>query len=65
VTFRPRWANSRWQFYFEVINLLNRDNASDMDVELAFDPESDRPKLTEVRGGRLPMLPSFGLRYRF
>ncbi len=65
VTFRPRWASSRWQFYVEVINLLNRDNASEMEVELSFDPESDRPKLTEVRSGRLPLLPSFGLRYRF
>jgi hypothetical protein len=65
VTFRPQSANSRWQFYVEVINLLNRDNASDMDVELSYDPESDRPKVSEVRGGRLPVLPSFGLRYRF
>ena len=24
VTFRPRWQNSRWQLYVEVINLLNR-----------------------------------------
>ncbi|HEY6508720.1 MAG TPA: TonB-dependent receptor [Vicinamibacterales bacterium] len=65
VTFRPRWSNDRWQFYVEVLNLLNRDNASDVDAELAFDPESDRPKVTEVRTGRLPTLPTFGLRYRF
>ena len=52
VTFRPRWANDRWQFYFEVINLLNRDNASELEVDLVYDPNSDRPQLTEVRSGR-------------
>jgi len=65
VTFRPRWANDRWQLYVEVINLLNRDNASDLTTELVYDPDADRPKLTEVRSGRLPLLPTFGLRYRF
>ena len=65
VTFRPRWSSDRWQFYFEVINLLNRDNASELEVDLVYDPSSDRPQLTEVRSGRLPLLPTFGLRYRF
>ena len=65
VTFRPRWASDRWQFYFEVINLLNRDNASELEVDLVYDPDSDRPQLSEVRSGRLPLLPTFGLRYRF
>lgn len=65
VTFRPRWSSDRWQIYVEVINLLNRDNASTLDTELVYDPTSDRPKLTVVRSGRLPLLPSFGLRYRF
>jgi hypothetical protein len=65
VTFRPRWSNDRWQLYIEVINLLNRDNASDISTELAYDPSSDRPRLVETRSGRLPLLPSFGLRYRF
>ena len=65
MTFRPRWASDRWQFYFEVINLLNRDNASELEVDLNYDPNSDRPQLTEVRSGRLPLLPTFGLRYRF
>ena len=65
VTFRPRWSNDRWQIYVEVINLLNRDNASQISTELVYDPSSDRPQLTETRSGRLPLLPSFGLRYRF
>jgi hypothetical protein len=65
VTFRPRWSNDRWQLYVEIINLLNRDNASDLTPELVYDPDADRPRLTEVRSGRLPLLPTFGLRYRF
>ena len=64
-TFRPRWSDDRWQLYIDVINLLNRDNASSIDTELVYDPTSDRPKVTEVRSGRLPFLPSFGIRYRF
>lgn len=65
VTFRPRWSNDRWQFYVEAINLLNRDNASSLSTELEFNPDSDRPRLKEVRTGRLPLLPSVGIRYRF
>jgi hypothetical protein len=65
VTFHPRWSNDRWQIYVEAINVLNRDNASDLGTELAYDPDADRPSLTTTRSGRLPLLPSFGLRYRF
>jgi hypothetical protein len=65
VTFHPRWANDRWQLYLEVINALNRDNASDLAPELVYAPGADRPDLTTTRSGRLPLLPSFGLRYRF
>jgi hypothetical protein len=65
VTFRPRWSDSRWQIYVDVINLLNRDNASSLDPELVYDPSGDRPQVTMVRSGRLPLLPSLGVRYRF
>jgi hypothetical protein len=65
LTFRPRWSSDRWQIYLEVINALNRDNAGSLETELVYDPLSDRPALSTVRQGRLPLLPSFGLRYRF
>ena len=65
VTFRPRWSNDRWQIYVEAINVLNRENASDLATELVYAPDADRPRLTTTRSGRLPLLPSFGLRYRF
>jgi len=64
-TFRPRWSDNRWQIYLDVINLLNRDNASSLDPELVYDPASDRPQVKMVRSGRLPLLPSLGVRYRF
>lgn len=64
-TFRPRWSDNRWQIYVDVINLLNRDNASSFDPELVYDPASDRPQVKMVRSGRLPLLPSLGVRYRF
>jgi hypothetical protein len=65
VTFRPRWQNSRWQLYVEVINLLNRRNVGSLETELVYDPASDRPRVTTTRDGALPLLPSFGVRFRF
>jgi hypothetical protein len=64
-TFKPRWMNDRWQLYVEVMNLLNRKNASSIITVLDYDPSSDRPSFkTEAEDG-LPLLPSVGLRFRF
>lgn len=65
VTFRPSWAGSRWQFYVEVINALNRKNASGMSSTLEYDPSGDRPRLVTEPRGALPLLPSLGVRFRF
>jgi TonB dependent receptor/Carboxypeptidase regulatory-like domain/TonB-dependent Receptor Plug Domain len=65
VTFLPRWQSSRWQLYVEVINLLNRRNVSSVSTELVYDPASDRPRVTTTRDGSLPLLPSFGVRFKF
>lgn len=64
-TFRPSWAGSRWQFYVEVINALNRKNASGVSSTLEYDPSSDRPRLVTEPRSALPLLPSFGVRFRF
>lgn len=64
-TFKPRWMTDRWQLYVEVINLLNRKNASSLGTELAYDPTSDRPRVTLTPGNALPLLPTVGLRFRF
>ena len=63
-TFTPS-RGSRWQFYVEVINALNRRNAATESPELVYDPASDRPKLTFSPDGGFPILPSFGLRRTF
>jgi hypothetical protein len=60
-----RSATSRWQFYIEAINALNRDNASSLTPKLEFAPGADRPALTLTRDGGLPFFPSGGFRWRF
>lgn len=57
--------SSRWQFYVEAINALNRENASSLNPSLAYAPGSDRPALTLEREGGLPFFPSGGFRVRF
>jgi hypothetical protein len=64
-TFKPSWFSSRWQFYVEVINLLNRKNAGDLDPVLSYNPAGDRPALSFERRGSFPLLPSIGIRCRF
>ncbi|MEQ1868514.1 MAG: TonB-dependent receptor [Vicinamibacterales bacterium] len=60
-----RRPTSRWQFYLEAINALNRKNASSLTPKLVFDPGADRPGLTLSRDGGLPFFPSGGFRWRF
>jgi len=64
-TWRPRGAAERWEFYAEVINLLNRKNAGALDPRLEYDPASDRPRIVEERDQSIPRLPTIGIRFRF
>lgn len=64
-TWRPRGASGRWEFYAEVINLLNRKNAGSFEARLAYDPASDRPRIVEERDQSIPRLPTLGVRFRF
>jgi len=64
-TFKPSWWSSRWQFYVEVINVLNRENAGSLNPVLSYDPGSDRPAVSYERQGSFPLLPSLGIRCRF
>jgi hypothetical protein len=64
-TFKPSWSSSRWQFYVEVINVLNRDNAGSFNPVLSYAPGSDRPAVTYEPQGSFPLLPSLGIRCRF
>ncbi len=65
LSYTPGGEQSRWHFYLEVINLLNRENASRLRANLEFDPNSDRPRLTRMSDISLPRLPSFGVRFRW
>ncbi len=64
-TFRPGWANRRWQFYAEVINALNRENAGALSPVLEYNPSGSQPTLSFERRGGFPLLPSIGVRVQF
>lgn len=65
LTFKPGGATGRWQIYLDVLNALNRKNVSNLQPQLEYDPSSDRPRVTYGTDSGLPLLPSFGIRYRF
>jgi outer membrane receptor protein involved in Fe transport len=61
----PRGSSGRWLLYLDVINVTNRRNAAQIDPRLEYDATGDVPLLVEERGGRIPLLPSIGVRFRF
>ena len=65
VTWRPRGAAGRWEFYAEVINLLNRKNVGAYQPRLDYDPSSDHPAIVEERDQSIPRLPTIGVRFKF
>jgi len=64
-TWRPRGAQGRWELYFEVINVLNRENAGALEPRLEYDPASDQPRIVETHDQSVPLLPTVGVRFRF
>lgn len=64
-TFFPGGRAGRWTLYLDVINVLNRKNAGQLDARLEHDPEGTQPRLVEEPVGGIPLLPSFGVRVRF
>lgn len=65
LSWKPRGQTGRWEFYVEVLNMLNRKNAGALTAELAYDPTSDRPRIVEKPDQSIPRLPTIGLRWRF
>jgi hypothetical protein len=61
----PGGADGRWLFYLDVINVTNRKNAASIEPRLEYDPTGVQPRLVEEPGGRIPLLPSIGVRFRF
>lgn len=64
-TFSPKWQGGKWQLYIEVINATNRNNAGSLSPVLEYNPKGDVPTLTYAREQGLPLLPTFGVRFRF
>jgi len=62
---KPRGPKGRWEFYAEVLNVLNRKNAGVVSPELRYNPGSDRPRIVEQPDQSIPRLPTVGLRWRF
>ena len=65
VTWRPRGVSGRWEFYAEVINLLDRQNAGAFDAQLEYDATSDLPRIVEKRDQAIPRLPTIGIRVKW
>ena len=64
-TYRPGGLTGRWSIYFEVINLLGRDNPVELEPELAHNPGGELPRLVESPTAGFPRIPTFGVRFRF
>lgn len=65
LTYRPGGAASRWEAYLEVLNVLNRDNAGSLEASLAYNPNGPEPTIVQQAEQSLPLVPSFGVRFRF
>jgi len=67
LSWKPRGDSGRWLFYLDVINATNRKNVGQLDPRLAYDPASmlDQPRLFFEPTAAIPLLPSFGVRFRF
>ena len=57
IAHQPGGPSSRWSWYVEVINLLNRDNPLDVDDNLIYGPDTAPTIQTEPMGG-FPIIPS-------
>ena len=63
-TWRPRDPSGHWLFYVDVINVLNHRNRLSAASAVVFNPLGDRPEVENSFGGGLPILPTFGIRWR-
>jgi len=65
VAFRPKGPSGRWLFYIDAINVLNRKNVGAYEPTLEYNPSGDQPRLVLEPTASIPLLPSFGVRFRF
>ncbi len=62
-TYRTGGGEGRWLFYLEFLNLLNRDNTLVVNPIITFD--GGRPFVREEHVSSIPLMPNFGIRFRF
>lgn len=65
MTWKPRGAAGRWEFYVEVLNAFGRDNVGSISPSLVYNPGADRPRIVEESDGSIPRLPTLGIRWKF
>jgi hypothetical protein len=65
VSFRPKGPAGRWLFYIDAINVLDRENVGAYEVTLAHNPGGREPLVVQEPSAGIPLLPSFGVRFRF
>jgi outer membrane receptor protein involved in Fe transport len=61
----PGGSDGSWLVYLDVINATNRKNAASIEPRLEYEPSGTQPRLVEEGSGRIPLLPSIGVRFRF
>jgi hypothetical protein len=66
LTVQPRGPQGRWTFYAEVLNVLNRANATSYDWDIRLDAGALRPHVVVTDGeDGIPLVPTIGARFRF
>ena len=62
-TYRTGGGEGQWLLYFEIVNLLNRNNTLVVSPEIDF--RLGRPVIREEHVASLPFVPNFGVRFQF
>jgi hypothetical protein len=65
ITFRPGGLASNWETYLEVLNITGRNNAGTLEASLEYNPNGPEPTIVLAPGQALPLIPTFGVRFRF
>ena len=65
VTYHPHGLRGRWTAFVDMINLLNRDNPGLVSCRIGSGAGDGRPGLVRESDYSIPVLPSFGIRFRF
>ncbi|MEW5984060.1 MAG: TonB-dependent receptor [Acidobacteriota bacterium] len=65
VTYQPNASRRRWSLYVDLINLLNRENPGLVSCRVGGASNGSVPTFVRQPDFSIPLLPSFGVRFRF